>query len=226
MCIGVSMEKLMKELIETVNRSNSFSWNEIIGIIALVCSWITIGFLLLERHEKNRPYLQITFELVRSNLACLVLRNVGNVPLSLKELIYDEEFIKQLPEDDYKRLKEQKITDMKIFPGKQWIICLGVIIPEILEKYEKTDIEIKYAYSKLNRNKRYKEETVIDFNQYSKFLVYISEIDELTRVNEKIVKDTNTMKKELKKISANIVSYADLTQRVSSNIVTGYSEDK
>ncbi len=38
---------------------------------------------------------------------------------------------------------------------------------------------------KLNGIKTFKENTEIDFEQYSRFLVYISEIDELKQVNEK-----------------------------------------
>ena len=71
---------------------------------------------------------------------------------------------------------------MHIFPDKQWVICLGVIVPEILEKYDNKILKIEYAYSKLNRKKEYFESAEIDFEQYSRFLVYISEIDELKEV--------------------------------------------
>ena len=94
--------------INSVNNLNSFSWNDFINILALIGSWITIFFLLIERREHNRPYLQITFELVRSSLACIVLTNTGNVPLTIRNLKFDEEFIKQLPETEQKLLRKQK----------------------------------------------------------------------------------------------------------------------
>ena len=81
--------------------------------------------------------MQITFELVRDNLTCIVLRNVGNVPLEIKKLNLDESFVKQLPEGEQEGLLNNNISNMKIFTNKKWIICLGVIVPDILERYEK-----------------------------------------------------------------------------------------
>lgn len=131
------MEELLRELIDVMRRSNAFSWTDVVGIMSVVASWITIWFLLKERAENNRPYLQITFELVRSNLTCVVLRNTGTVPLTICKLHFDEEFINQLPKEEQEGLNKNKVCNMTIFPGKQWIISLGVIVPEILEKYEK-----------------------------------------------------------------------------------------
>lgn len=86
-------------------------------------AWITIFFLIKDKFENKRPYLQITFELVRDNLTCIVLRNVGNVPLELKQIKFDEDFVNQLPEREKTGLIDNKINNIKIFPGKQWIIC-------------------------------------------------------------------------------------------------------
>lgn len=47
------MEQLLKELISSVNNLNKFSIGDIINIMALVGSWITILFLLLEKREKT-----------------------------------------------------------------------------------------------------------------------------------------------------------------------------
>lgn len=57
-------EELARELIDVIKSSNSISWETIINILALIASWITIAFLLKERRENNRPYAQISFELV------------------------------------------------------------------------------------------------------------------------------------------------------------------
>lgn len=131
------MEELMKQLIDSVNNLGKFSWNEAIALFSLFAAWITIVLLLKDKFESKRPYLQITFELVRDNLTCIVLRNVGNVPLEIKKLNLDESFVKQLPKGEQEGLLNNNISKMKIFPNKQWIICLGVIVPEILERYEK-----------------------------------------------------------------------------------------
>lgn len=217
------MEDLMKELIDSVNNLNNFSWNDLMSILALIGSWVTIFFLLIERHEHNRPYLQVTFELVRSSLACIVLRNTGNVPLTIKNLTFDENFIRQLPPTEQKLLRKQK-NNIKIFPNKRWIICLGVITSDILNKFDKKNLEIDYSYSKINGKKQYKESTNIDFEQYSGFLVYVSEIDELKQVNSKIEKQTKEINKEIKKISASLVQYQNLDSNFLNTIVEKYEK--
>ena len=219
------MESLIKELIEVVEKSNYFSVMDAINILSVVAAWITIWFLLRERSEQNRPYLQVTFELIRSNLTCVVLRNTGNVPLSIKELQFDQEFIEQLPERDRKGLQYNKIDNLIIFPGKQWIICLGVIIPEILNKFDKKVLKLDYTYSRLKRKKKYVETTEIDFEQYGRCLVYISDIDELRQVDKKIAKDIESVKKDVRKIQAVVVNYANLQDVNKNTLVEGYDED-
>lgn len=219
------MEDLLKELINSVNNLNSFSWNDFINILALIGSWITIVFLLIERREHNRPYLQITFELVRSSLACIVLTNIGNVPLTIRNLKFDEEFIKQLPEAEQKLLKKQK-NDIRIFPNKKWIICLGVTTSDILNKFKKKNLEISYSYSKINKNKIYKDNSNIDFEQYSGFLVYVSEIDELKQVNDKIEKHTKEINKEIKKVSASLVQYQNLEREFIKSTIERYDKNE
>ena len=53
----------------------------------------------------------------------------------------DDEFVKQLPEREQEGLLDNKINNMRIFQGKQWILCLGVIVPDILDKYELTTLK-------------------------------------------------------------------------------------
>lgn len=219
------MEDLLKELINSVNNLNNFSWNDFINILALIGSWITIVFLLIERREHNRPYLQITFELVRSSLACIVLTNTGNVPLTIRSLKFDEEFIKQLPETEQKLLRKQK-NDIRIFPGKKWIICLGVITSDILNNFEKKNLEISYSYSKINKNKIYQDNSNIDFEQYSGFLVYVSDIDELKQVNDKIEEHTKEINKEIKKISASLVQYQNLESKFINSIIEQHDKSE
>jgi len=219
------MEDLLKELINSVNNLNNFSWNDFINILALIGSWITIVFLLIERREHNRPYLQVTFELVRSSLACIVLTNTGNVPLTIRNWKFDEDFIKQLPETEQKLLRKQK-NDVRIFSDKKWIICLGVITSDILNNFEKKNLEISYSYSKINKNKIYKDNSNIDFEQYSGFLVYVSEIDELKQVNDKIEKHTKEINKEIKKVSTSLIQYQNLESKFINSIIERYNKNE
>ena len=218
------MNSKIDELINSINNLSNFSFGDLISLIALIGSWITIFMLLKDKLENSRPYLQISFELVRSNLACIVIRNVGKVPLKVTGISYDDEFIKQLPEREQKHLYDNKINNLTIFPNKKWIICLGVIIPDILDKFDKKTLKVDYTYKKTNGFKNYKESTEIDFEQYSRFLVYISEIDELKQVNQKIEKNTKNLEKELKNIEANIVQFHNIQDKYMRTIVSGYTE--
>lgn len=219
------MEETINRLILAVENLNGISIGDIIAILSLLASWVTIAFLLKDKFENSRPYLQITFELIRSNLTCVVVRNVGKVPLTIKNIKFDEEFIKQLPERERKGLEKNRINNMNIFPDKQWVICLGVIVPEILEKYENKILKIKYSYSGLNKKKVYHESIEIDFEQYSRFLVYISEIDELKEVNKKIENNIDKIKKEVVKIHAVVEKHHNIEDTYINNTVVGYKKE-
>lgn len=220
------MEQLIRELIQSVDNLNKFSWSDLISLVSLVGAWITIFFLIKDKIENKRPYLQITFELIRDNLTCVVLRNVGNVPLELKKIKFDEEFVNQLPERERTGLIDNKINNMKIFPGKQWIVCLGVIVPEILNNYEIKSLRIDYEYSKIGRKRKYKETTDVDFTQYSRMLVYVSEIDELKNQNKKLERELKNITKEVKSIRATVVNYANLNDTNMKTLVSGYEKSE
>lgn len=219
------MEQKMDELINSINNLSGFSLGDLINLIALIGSWITIFLLLRDKLNDSRPYLQISFELVKSNLTCVVIRNVGKTPLKVTSIHFDEEFIKQLPEQAQRSLNN-KINNLLIFPGKEWIVCLEVIVPEILKDFEKKTLRVDYSYKNINGVKIYKESTEIDFEQYSRFLVYISEIDELKQVNQKIEKNTKNIEKKLKEIETSIVQYHNIQDTSTKTIVNGYTEKK
>lgn len=220
------MEELIRELIDSINNLNKFSWSDAISILSLIGAWITIIILIKDKMESKRPYLQITFELVRDNLTCVVLRNVGNVLFEIKKLNLDRDFVNQLPERERFGLVDNKMNNIKIFPGKQWILCLGVIIPQILKNYEIKNLKIEYTYSKLGKRKKYNESTDIDFTQYSRMLVYVSEIDELKNENKKIEKELKNINKEVKNIRATIVNYANLKDTNLRTVVSGYEKNE
>ena len=46
------MEQKMDELIKSINNLSGFSWSDLINLIALIGSWITIFLLLKEKYEK------------------------------------------------------------------------------------------------------------------------------------------------------------------------------
>lgn len=159
-------------------------WEILINIIPWAGVLITIAFLLIERIEKQRPYLEISFELVRSTLACLVIRNVGNVPAELKSMKFNSEFIEQLEHGKIQSLKKKQKMNVVIYPGKSWILSLDKNVFDVIG-FSNTELKIEYEYSKLKKKKTYSETVTIDFEEYASFLVYLSEIDELKTMTEK-----------------------------------------
>ena len=158
------MEELLERLVIAVEQQNSaFPWDSVISILALIASWVTIFFLLKERSEKNRPYMQISFELVRSTLACVVLRNVGTVPLEVKSLIFNETFTKQLQTKTQERLKKKESTSIVIFPGQKWIISFDTNVFNIINDFEEKTVKIDYRYFKYCKKKPCDDKIEIDF---------------------------------------------------------------
>lgn len=196
------MEELLERLVVAVEQQNSaFPWDSVISVLALIASWVTIFFLLKERSEKNRPYMQISFELVRSTLACIVLRNVGTVPLEVKSLTFNETFTKQLQTKTQERLKKKEPTSIVIFPGQKWIISFDTNVFNIINEFNEKTVRIGYKYSKYRKNKSYNETIEIDFSEYGGFLDYISEVDEFKNSVDNLKKSMESIDKDIKKMA-------------------------
>ena len=194
------MENAIRELTGAINRMNSgVDWAACISAACSVISLLAIAVLLVERKEKQRPYLQISFELVKSSLVCLVIRNVGTTPAKLHEISFNEDFVKQLPAKASEHSKDRKNMNISIYPQNQWVLCLDVITPTVLS-YENTKLEIAYVYSAKGKRKRYKESEIVEFKDYSGFLVYISEMDEMRAEVKKLGATLEKVNRSLSKI--------------------------
>jgi hypothetical protein len=176
------MEDLMRELIDVLRDTNGgLDWASIISAICSVISLTAIIILLKERSEKKRPYLQASFELIRSSLTCIVIRNVGEVPARLFGIIFSD-FIKQLPQKVQDRLGNMSNINISIYPKQQLVICLDVITADILKFTDnKLKIVLKYSSVVNKHTKKYIEDSEITFGDYAGFLIYISETDELRK---------------------------------------------
>lgn len=217
-------EELARELIDVVRSSNSFPWETCISALALVGSWIAIALVFQEKYENSRPYAQVSFELLRSSLACVVIRNVGTVPLTIKSLVFNEDFIKQIDERNRGAFINKENLSVNIFPGKMWVLCLGAATHHIMN-YDSKILHVDYKYSKINKKRIYKEEIDIDFEQYRYFMVYISEIDELSNVNKEINKNLKKNTQELKEIHTIINNYVTLEDSFIRSIIDNVAED-
>ena len=196
------MEELLERLVIAVEQQNSaFPWDSVISILALIASWVTIFLLLKERSEKNRPYMQISFELVRSTLACVVLRNVGIVPLEVKSLTFNETFTKQLQTKTQDRLKKKESTSIMIFPGQKWIVSFDTNVSNIINDFKEKTVKIDYRYFKYGKKKPYDDKIEIDFSEYAGFLDYISEVDEFKNSVDNLKRSMESIDKDIKKLA-------------------------
>ena len=206
-------------------------WTGTVSAFCSVISLIAIIILLIERREKKRPYLQISFELVRSSLVCLVIRNVGDVPAMLNEIKFNPDFVKQMPENARNHAKDRTELNISIHPKQQWVLCLDQITPTVLQ-YQNTQLEVSFAYTaKGKKRKKYKDTEIIDFNDYSGFLVYISEVDELRDEVKKLTQAMKTVAQHLNKLAnrqpapVKTETYRKIGDEYSKTIVTGFQEN-
>lgn len=194
---GMDINEMMLRIVEALEKQTTFpDWSTLIQQFSMFASWFTIIFLLFERHSKQRPYLQISFELVRSSLACLVIRNVGECPLVVSSIKLSKEFVGQLSQKTQNRIASLETSDIKIFPNNFYVFSLDETTGSILNNFEVKKVTISYKYNKLGKLFReYKEQSNVDFSQYASMLIYISEIDELKGSVDNLLVEAKAIKK-------------------------------
>ena len=195
------MEELFERLVIAVEQQSfTFPWSDVMStFLSFAAILVTIILWQKERYDRNCPHMQISFELVRSTLACLTLRNVSEVPIEVRSLVYNADFTTQLPEKVQNRLKKMSETNIAIFPGQKWVVSFDVNVFEILNKYEVQTVGIQYEYCRYGKKKRYKETIQIDFSEYSSMLVYISDVDEFKNSVDRLEKTVKRLTTALKK---------------------------
>jgi len=212
-------------LLADLKNANQFDWLSLIEVAVSSISLVAIVILLIERREKKRPYLQVSFELIKSNLVCLTIKNVGEVPAVLNAVKFSKEFIEQLPERGKKHVLDKSCLSLTFYPKQQWVICLEVIAPDVVN-YNTTKLDVTLTYTPKGKRKKYNETELIDFLDYSDFLVYISEIDELKEELKKLTKEIKSIEKALNKMTLNnstqvaTQNYIMLRDHMKNTIVT------
>ena len=175
------MEAAVIKLSETIQRSMSQTdWVAILSVIFSGFSLLGIVFLLIERYERKRPYLQASFELIRGNSVCIVIRNVGEVPAVLKTIKFSRDFVDQLDVIGKEHTSDKENLSISIHPGQKWVIPLNDNTANVMKQSIKT-LRVTLEYSKRNKKRLFSEPETIDFGDYSNMLVYISDIDELRK---------------------------------------------
>jgi len=203
----------------------------LISAFCSVISLVTIILLFIERAEKKRPYLQISFELVKSSLVCLVIRNVGEVPATLRELKFNPDFVRQMSARAQSQAKDRTGLNISIHPKQQWVLCLDEITPTVL-RYQNTQLEVSFVYTvKGKKYPKYKDTEIIDFNDYSGFLIYISEVDELRDEVKKLSQAMAMIAKPLNKIAEHqpvavkTETYRNMDEICTRAAITGFQEN-
>ena len=191
--MGNSYLDVLERIANALEQQNGIPiWEILINIIPWIGVIIPIVVLFIERGETKRPYVEVSFELVRSTMACLVIRNVGRVPAELKSMTFNDCFIQQLTPEKAEILKNKNKMNVTIFPNRYWVLSLDKNVFDVI-KFENTKLEVTYTYSKIGKRKEYSDYTEIDFKEYKSFLVYLSEIDEFKNMAEKKLNDITTL---------------------------------
>lgn len=106
--MGNSYLDVLERIANALEQQNGIPiWEILINIIPWIGVIIPIVVLFIERGETKRPYVEVSFELVRSTMACLVIRNVGRVPAELKSMTFNDCFIQQLTPEKAEILKNK-----------------------------------------------------------------------------------------------------------------------
>ena len=170
----------------------------VISVLAFVVSVIPVIILLRERAEKFDPQLVVSFEIIRSSLACVVLKNTGQVPLALSSLKFQEDWLNAVnSHGNLNELLTLKETCVVVHPEQQHVISFSA---NHFELPKDKSLLIEYKYHKLpktNKTKIITDKIEFDPKQYDLFLLYKSDIDELN----KMLKDKLSGIEKLLKIS-------------------------
>lgn len=225
-----NLTESIQQLANIISKQNStFDWSSAISAACSLISLIAIFLLVKERMERKRPYLQVSFELLRSSLVCIVIRNVGEVPAKLTELTFNKDFVNQLPELGRKHTEDRKDLNIYIYPNQKWVLCLDIIAGEAIN-YKNTKLNISYKYSSKESKKSYFENETVNFNDYSNFLIYISDVDELANEVKKLGNNIEKINRTLDKIQkvqdhyTETQTYSTIGDRNQNTIVTGHRE--
>lgn len=188
------------------------NYNEYFATITTIVMnmWLIIPviLLLMDKNNEKNPILKISFELVRSTLACLKFQNLGKVDLELLSFKVNEEFIPIIPDKNRIAVSSLNNTQILITSGQSWILNLGITITDVINSYA-SDVVLSYEYRKVGKDEIYKDKMTINFKNYSHFMVYISEMDEINSTLKDIVKETKVVKTELVKTTRLLSNYVE-----------------
>ena len=144
----------------------------------------------------------MSFEIIRSGLAVLHIRNNGNQVARNVCITVDPAFIKNMAYETDKKCVER--LNESVFPlgvNQSWYICIGTHLQ--LKQMSKELLSVFITYS--DSFTEYDEKTEIDLGQYNWAMIYDSPAEDIYQQIKKIEKSIcsidNSMKKTIRSLS-------------------------
>ena len=147
--------------------------------------------LIYQRLQSERPYISIHFDIIRSGLMCFVIENYGTQPAFNLNINLNDKFIENICDSGAKE-HFKKLKSSNIFVGVNQ--RLHIFLDSQLHCKE---IAQEKAIFNLTYNDKYKDEIIIDIEQYGFMLVYTSPTEDISQHLKKIKEESSRFQKNL-----------------------------
>jgi hypothetical protein len=138
--------------------------------------------------ESNRPIITIYFEIIRSELMCFVIENIGKSSARNVAVQINNSFVENLPDAEMKTgLLKLSSPRLYLGSGQKLFVPLG---PQL--HFDKVSSEL--ALIKVTYNDIYETDIEIDISQYGWTLLYKSAADDSAQYLKKISNSINQKK--------------------------------
>lgn len=148
--------------------------------------------MIRQYNLSNRPNVTIHFDIIRSGLLCFVVQNEGISPAHNVNIKINENFLNGMEEED-KGICLNKLADSELYLASRQKIYILLGGQLQFSKLAQNVAEVDISYD------GYKEHTTIDLNQYGKFLVYSSPLEDISQHMKKIEENNKKFERNLLK---------------------------
>ena len=146
--------------------------------------------------EENRPFVTVTFDVIRSGIIALCIENHGKQVANHVKVQISNEFVDNMTDNGSKELVRKLCeASFTLGIGRKWYVCLGSHLE--LGQLSKVPLTVDISYS--DRNGEYKETTSIDLSQYFWSIMYDSPAEDAKQELAKMSKAMQSIEKKLPK---------------------------
>lgn len=176
--------------------------------------------ILRQYNETHRPFVIISFEIIRSDYLCFKLENIGPVVAKDIKIRINEEFLDNLekgfPFDD---LRKTSAATLILTSYQKRFIQIGD--RRDFDKIASVPAQIDISY-----NDKYEEHTEIDIEQFRYMLTYNSELGDISQDIKKIENHFKQIANEAKSYHKKLIEAISNITPVSFLVHTGYERRK